>query len=44
MVEGFAEAYPRLVNRRRQATESAHDQADAKAESNRSAPQEIRKH
>jgi hypothetical protein len=42
--KALAEAYPRLVNLRRQPTEPAHDQADAKAEPDRSEAQEIRKH
>jgi putative hydrolases of HD superfamily len=41
--KAFAEAYPRLVNPRRQPTEPAHDQADAKGEPDRPKPQEARK-
>jgi hypothetical protein len=42
--KAFAEAYPRLVNPRRQPTEPAHDQADAEGEPDRSKPAEVRKH
>jgi putative hydrolases of HD superfamily len=42
--KAFAEAYPRLVNPRRQPTEPAHDQADTEGETDRSRPQEVRKH
>ena len=36
--KAFAEAYPRLVNPRRQPTEPAHDHADAKGEPDRQSP------
>ena len=40
----FAEAYPRLVNPRRQPTEPAHNRADTESEPDRSRPEEAHKH
>jgi putative hydrolases of HD superfamily len=42
--KAFAEAYPRLVNPRRQPTKPSHAEADTESKPDRSAPEEVRKH